>query len=189
MKTLLAALFLCASLSQATIIQWSGSNDQKRNGSADLVANDGIYTGQVMDVVYQNGDLNFSDALIGKFTLININTNKFYISTSKSPLIPLANILFTGDFATDITASNIDQNYTLGNIVINNTIGSQALTEFASVVSQYPTGAYTFSIIQDSKGNKIGSGEVATVPEPTTLGLFGLGLLSLGAVAFRRRKA
>lgn len=187
MKKLLATLLFAATLSQATVIHWYRTNDSQ--GYSDMTAADGVYTGIVTDVELNDGTLSGSDALVGYFTIIDVNLNKFMITTSANAVVAPSSILFSGDFDFDITAGTIDPGvgagiYTLKNLAVSNTVGSTALDEFADAIATYGTDArYNFSMI-----GAVGNGQVATVPEPTTLGLMGLGLLGLGAAGFRRRR-
>ena len=188
MKKLLAILTLAAaSLSQATVIQWDRSNDAGIR--ADAAANDGIYTGKV--TLVEMNDLKFSDvdsptpdALIGTMAIINLNTNKFLLSTSG--VATPGNTLFSGDFNFDIGTSNFTTStgYLLKNITINNSINSDALAEFATWIQTYPDAEYTFS----AQGT-FGNGQVASVPEPTTLGLMGLALVGVAFFSRRRKQS
>jgi len=110
-------------------------------------------------------------------------SNMFYISTSNAPAAIVGNSVFTGTFNFDLTPANLAtaDGYLLGNVSINNTIGSAGLDEFAQTQALYPGATYTFSA-QGSFGN----GQLGTVPEPTSLGLLGLGLIGFGL--FMRRK-
>lgn len=187
MKKVLMLLSVAVGLSNATVIHWSASNDSK--SLADAVAGDGIYTGYVDLVEFNDGSVasawSTPDALLGKFVVMDINSDKLYISTSNSPANIASSALLSANFQIDLTAANLgtSDGYLLNNIAINNTIGSAGLAEVAETVAIYPGANYTFSA-QGSFGN----GQLGTVPEPTTLGLMGLGLLSLGLVA-RRKKA
>jgi hypothetical protein len=187
MNKLLMILGLSVGLSQATIIHWSGSNDIK--SLADAKAGDGLYTGYV-DLIEMNDGSERSawstaDAMLGKFVIMDLNTDKLYISTSNAPGSIGSSALVTADFVLDINATNLgtSEGYQLQNIVVNNSIGSAALEEFKTTVELYPGALYTFS----SQGN-FGNGQLGTVPEPGTLGLMGLGLLGMGLLA-RRKKA
>ncbi|MBW8889560.1 MAG: PEP-CTERM sorting domain-containing protein [Fibrobacteres bacterium] len=185
MQKLLAILALSAGLSQATVIHWSASNDSK--SLADAVANDSIYTGYVDLVEFNDGSFSSiwstPDPLLGKYVVMNTKTDMFYISTSNAPASIASNALFSASFDFDLNSSNLStaNGYVLGNISINNTIGSAGLTEFAQTEAIYPDAQYTFSA-QGSFGN----GQLGTVPEPTSLGLMGLGLIGFGL--FIRRK-
>lgn len=188
MKKVLMILGLAVGLSQATVIHWSASNDSK--SLADAVAGDGLFTGYI-DLIELNDGSTSSlwstpDAMLGKFVIMNVNTDKLYVTTSNAPGSLASSALITADFSIDLTASNLgtSDGYKLTNFVFNNSIGSAALSEFATTVATYPGGAYTYS----GQGS-FGNGQLGTVPEPTTLGLMGLGLLSLGLAARRKKTA
>ena len=183
MKKLIAILGFAASLSQATIIHWSFSNDTKQ--LLDAKAGDGIYTGKVDAIEFLSGELSISgDGVLNQYAIIDLNTNKFYISTTNDPANMAANALITGSFQFDINNGSLStgaDGYILTDVTVNNTIGSAALAEFAEILKTYPGATYTFS----AQG-KMGNGQLGTVPEPTTMGLMGMGLL--GLMAARRRK-
>ncbi len=185
MQKLFAILALSAGLSQATVIHWSASNDTK--SLADAQAHDSLYTGIVDLIEFNDGSISSiwstPDPLLGKYVVMNAATNMFYISTSNAPATIASNALFTASFDFDLTTANLSTSdgYLLGNIVIHNSIGSAGLTEFAQTEALYPGASYTFS----SQGS-FGNGQLGTVPEPTSLGLMGLGLLGFGL--FIRRK-
>ena len=184
MKKLLLALFVATTtLSQATTIQWTKTNDA--GTLSDIVSTDGFYTGKIDLVTFDNGTADDeSDALIGKYVIIDVNSDMFYISTSKAPANLASAAVFTGAFGFDLTVAGLSTaaGYTLSDIVVNNSVSSAALTEFASVLETYPSALYTFSMQQN-----YGNGQVGTVPEPTTMGLFGLGLIGMAIVARRRK--
>ena len=187
MKKLLMILGLSVGLSQATVIHWSGSNDAK--ALADAKAGDGLYTGYI-DLIELNDGTAFSqwstpDAMLNKFVIMDVNADKLYITTSNAPG-SIASALISADFMIDLTVNDLatSDGYQLTNLTFNNTIGSAALAEFQTTVQTYPSAIYTFS----SQGS-FGNGQLGTVPEPTTLGLMGLGLLSLGLVARRKKTA
>jgi hypothetical protein len=193
MKKLILALALALGSTQATVIDWTASNDDGK--AADPTASDLYYTGVVSQILFENGDFapyNVSDVLIGQLTVIDVNNDMFYI-TKKAPdayLAP-ASILLSGKFVQDLSTVGITTNvaYELTNVQVFNTIGSAALTEFASLLAGNNGATYTFSMQKTLSGFNNGSGEIASVPEPTTLGLMGLGLLGFGLAAVRRRKA
>src|SRR4051794_6219182 len=103
MKNLLLALLLGVGASQATVINWSDVNDDGQ--LSDWAFSDGYYTGKIGAVKYNNGVLSNSDALNGLFSVIDLNADKFYLSTSNVPA-GFGTILFTGDFGFDITVAN-----------------------------------------------------------------------------------
>lgn len=183
MKKLLFALLAAGSLAttHATVIEWSASNDLG-GGFLDYGWHDNVYTGLVTDVAYNNGSLSVFDALELKYAVIDLNADKFYLSTTNRPA--LGGALLTASFGFDVNTSNFQTaaGYTLSDISINNTIHSQALTEFAADVAVDPAATYKFSFI-----NPVGNGQLASVPEPTTIGLMGMGILGL-AFGLRRRK-
>ena len=184
MKKLLLALFIATTtLSQATTIQWTKTNDA--GTLSDFMGSDGFYTGKIDLVTFNNGTPDDeNDALIGKYVIIDVNKDKFYISASKAPG-SMASAFFIGSFGFDLTVAGLSTaaGYTLSDIVVDNSVSSAALTEFASVLETYPGALYSFSMQQG-----YGNGQVATVPEPATMGLFGLGLIGM-AMAARRRKS
>lgn len=186
MKKVLMILSMAVGLSQATVIHWSASNDSK--SLADAVAGDGIYTGYVDLIEFNDGSTSSiwstPDPLLGKYVIMNTNTDMLYVSTSNAPASIASNALLTAHFQLDLTSANLgtSDGYLLNDIVLNNTIGSAAVAEVAQTVALYPGVTYTFSA-QGSFGN----GQLGTVPEPTTLGLMGLGLLSLALVARRKK--
>jgi hypothetical protein len=188
MHKLLMILALSAGLSQATVIHWSASNDSK--SLADAQANDSIYTGYVDLIEFNDGSVSSiwstPDPLLGKYVIMNTKTEMFYISTSNAPASIAGNALFTASFNFDLNSSNLatSDGYLLGNIAFNNSIGSAGLTEFAQTVAIYPGATYTFSA-QGSYGN----GQLGTVPEPTSLGLMGLGLIGFGLFIRRKKTA
>ena len=185
MKNLLLALLAAGSLAttaHSTVIEWSAVNDQ--GGLVlDYGWHDNVFTGLVTDVAYNDGSLSFFDALELKFAVIDLNTDKFYLSTTNRP--QLGGALFTADFGFNINTTNFQTaaGYTLSNISINNTINSKALTEFGADVANDPSAVYKFSFI-----NPVGNGQLASVPEPTTLGLMGMGIFGLMGMGIRRRK-
>jgi hypothetical protein len=188
MNKLLAILALTAGLSHATVIHWSASNDSK--SLADAKANDGIYTGIVDLIEFNDGSVgsiwSTPDALLGKYVIMDASSNMFYISTSNAPGSIADNALFTASFNFDLNATNLttSDGYLLGNIAINNSIGSAGLTDFAQTEALYPGATYTFS----SQG-AYGNGQLGTVPEPTSLGLMGLGLIGFGLFIRRKKTA
>lgn len=188
MKKLLAILALSAGLSQATVIHWSASNDSK--SLADAKANDGIYTGFVDLVEFNDGSFSSiwstPDPLLGKYVIMDATSNMFYISTSNAPASIASNALFTASFNFDLNSSNLStaDGYLLDNLAFNNTIGSAGLAEFAQTEATYPGATYTFS----SQGS-FGNGQLGTVPEPTSLGLMGLGLIGFGLFIRRKKTA
>jgi len=185
MQKLLMILALSAGLSQATVIHWSASNDSK--SLADAVGNDSIYTGYVDLIEFNDGSVSSiwstPDPLLGKYVVMNTKTDMFYISTSNIPSSIASNALLTASFDFDVNSSNLStaDGYLFKNVSVNNTIGSAGLTEFGQTVAIYPGATYTFS----SQGS-YGNGQLGTVPEPTSLGLMGLGLVGFGL--FIRRK-
>jgi hypothetical protein len=181
-KLLLAFLLAAVASTQATVIEWSASNDLG-GGFPDAVFHDGVFTGFVTDVAYNNGAISTSDALEFKFAVIDLNTNMFYLSTNNAAAAATA--VLSANFGFDISSSNFQTvtGYTLTNLVVNNTIGSIALDEFAQAILVAPAAQYKFSFIAP-----VGNGQLATVPEPTTLGLMGLGILGLAIGARRRKK-
>jgi hypothetical protein len=188
MKKLLMMIGLTVGLSQATVIHWSGSNDAK--ALADAKAGDGLYTGYVDLIELNDGTVNSAwsnpDAMLGKFVVLDVNSDMLYITTSNAPGSIASSALITANFSIDLTASDLgtSEGYQLTNLVFNNSIGSTAISEFQTTVQAAPGAIYTFS----SQGT-FGNGQLGTVPEPTTLGLMGLGLLSLGLVARRKKTA
>ncbi len=188
MKKLLLAALLTAGVASvnATVINWSDVTDAGPSaGTGDWVLADGVYTGTIGLVKYNNGSFSGVDALHNKFALIDLNANKFYLATNSNPAA--LDIVLSADFGFDVTEANfesIGQGYTLGGLVINNTIGSAALAEFALAAAIDPEAKYKFSLIDG-----LGNGQVATVPEPGTLGLMGLGMLTLAFAARRRKQA
>jgi hypothetical protein len=188
MQKLLAILALSAGLSQATVIHWSASNDSK--ALADAKANDGLYTGIVDLVEFNDGSFSSiwstPDPLLGKYVIMDASTNMFYISTSNVPATVASNAVFSASFNFDLNSSNLSTSdgYLLANVSINNTIGSAGLTEFAQTEATYPGATYTYS----SQGS-FGNGQLGTVPEPTSLGLMGLGLIGFGLFIRRKKNA
>jgi hypothetical protein len=188
MKKLLAILAFSVGMSQATVIHWSASNDSK--SLADAQAGDGIYTGYIDLIEFDDGSVasqwSGSDPLLGKFLVMNVNTDMLYVTTSNAPGSIIGNALITANFQIDLTSTNLGtaDGYALQNIAINNTIGSLALTEFGQDVAKYPGASYTFS----TQGT-FGNGQLSNVPEPATLGLMGIGLLSMALMVRRRKNA
>ena len=181
MKKLLLALLSTAALSQAAVIHFDYSNDSKF--FADAAKNDGIYTGYVTYVELNNGTLTMSDALVGKLAVIDINADKFYLTTNNAN--PAAGSLFSADFNFNLVAANMgtSDGYTLSNLAFNNAIASVALAEVQDAAALDPHASYTFSA-QGLGGN----GQISSVPEPASMGLMGMGLLGMAVAAYRRRK-
>src|SRR5262245_6680158 len=109
MKNLCLIIGLAVGLSQATIIHWSTSNDTKQLG--DAKAGDGIYTGWVDLIEFNSGDVSSvwgnPDPLLGKFVVMDVNGDKFYVSTSNAPGSIASNALITGTFQIDLTNTNL----------------------------------------------------------------------------------
>ncbi len=179
-KLLLALLTAGIASTQAAVIEWTTSNDV--GFGADALFHDGIYSGKISDVAYDDGGISISDWVVGKYAIINLNTNMFFLSTTNNPASTGA--FLTASFGFDITAANFGTatGYTLTGVSVDVSSGSQALTEFAAAIAIAPAATYKFSFI-----SPLGNGQVASVPEPTTIGLMGLGILGL-AFGVRRRK-
>ena len=180
MKKLLIALLSTAALTQAAIIHFDYSNDSKF--FADAAKNDGIYTGYVTFVELNNGELTLSDALVGKLAVIDINSDKFYLTGNAAN--PGAGSLFSADFNFNLTAANMgtSDGYTLNNLAFNNSIASVALAEVETAAALAPHATYTFS----SQGLG-GNGQLTSVPEPASMGLMGMGLLGMAVAAYSRK--
>lgn len=145
----------------------------------------------VNNVTHIDGTFDMSDSIVTSQVWVDnyFNPTKFYIGTfGSSNSRPILDLI--ADVLSISSSSSNFYTLSLGNIYINNSIGSQFLDEFDNVISQMtsPVVAVTMGLRWDGTNYANVSGKLAPVPEPATLLLFGTGLTGVGLVGWRRRK-
>jgi PEP-CTERM motif len=169
----------------------SGSNSGLTLTGSELIAVNGLkslglVTGDLGTMTFSTGALtNGSLQMGGKFAA----GGSFIIKGNGSNGIPNGTI-FNGSFSGPVswvmvTLANGTHNYTLMGAISGTWLGTGITVNGATVQLTINTGLNLFN---GSKVN-ISSGDTnITVPEPSTLGLMGIGMVGLAGVMKRRRK-